>query len=100
MILESRLPVWDETAQLLTLDFPPGRASLASVQNFQMLPNTTESSVCAKPSEQEGSLAFSAALVHGLMDVASNLDTFSLDVRPPLCPLLAFTACLAAQDWE
>ena len=34
---QSRLPVWDAERELLTLDFPPGRATLASVQNFQLV---------------------------------------------------------------
>ena len=39
-------------------------------------------------------------LVHGLMHETEALETFSLDVRHPLSPLLAFATCLAAQDWE
>ena len=98
LVLESRLPTWDENASLLTLDFPPDRASLASVQNFQLVPLGSEAAAAAAAAAQD-SLAFSAALVHGLIGEAAGLDTFSLDVRPPLSPLLAFAACLAAQDW-
>ena len=97
LVLESRLPTWDENASLLTLDFPPDRASLASVQNFQLVPLGGEAAAAAAAAQD--SLAFSAALVHGLIGEAAGLDTFSLDVRPPLSPLLAFAACLAAQDW-
>ena len=100
MLLESRLPTWDESAQLLTLDFPPGRASLASVQNFQLVPPAVVEGAAAGAPASEDSLAYSAALVHGLIGEAAGTDTFSLDVRPPLSPLLAFAACLAAQDWE
>jgi hypothetical protein len=32
MRVDSRLPAWDEAARLLTLDYPPGRASCASVR--------------------------------------------------------------------
>ena len=42
-LFASRLPVWDAERELLTLDYPPGRASVASVQNFQLaalLPRT------------------------------------------------------------
>ena len=44
--------------------------------------------------------AFTAALVHGLMQETGALETFSLDMRHPLSPLIAFAICLAAQDWE
>ena len=43
-LFASRLPVWDAERELLTLDYPPGRASVASVQNFQLaalLPRST-----------------------------------------------------------
>jgi hypothetical protein len=50
--LNSRLPRWDDSKQLLTLDYPPGRASIASVQNFQLAPQACRrrvlgSGVCA-----------------------------------------------------
>lgn len=106
LLLESRLPAWDEHNQLLTLDYPPGRANLASVQNFQLMPATPgravdvsdggEPSAAVEPEDA----AFTAALVHGLMSETETLESFSLDVRHPLSPLLAFAACLAAQDWE
>ena len=51
--------------------------------------------VVADPNHPSGS-----ERVHGLMVETEALDTFSLDLRHPLSPLLAFAACLAAQDWE
>ena len=30
----------------------------------------------------------------------AEMDTFSLDLRAPLSPLVAFATCLAVQDWE
>ena len=115
LLLESRLPVWDEVNHLLTLDYPPGRANLASVQNFQLLPQPSagtpqdltdptgdydrRSSDPRSPKEPDDA-AFCATLVHGLMSESEALETFSLDLRHPLSPLLAFAACLAAQDWE
>ena len=101
LVLESRLPVWDEKNQLLTLDYPPGRANLASVQNFQLLPSVpaADGAATAAASDAEDA-AFTAALVHGLIHENEALETFSLDLRHPLSPLLAFAACLAAQDWE
>lgn len=117
LLLESRLPVWDENAQLLTLDYPPGRANLASVQNFQLLADTPPTAPeqpeqprdisdgggggsAGGPQAEADDAAFSAALVHGLMHETDALETFSLDLRHPLSPLLAFATCLAAQDWE
>ena len=121
LVLESRLPSWDEPQQLLTLDYPPGRASLASVQNFQLLPPPPvgggaagsatgggggggraidgccqQEDMCTEPDDA----AFCAALVHGMIRETEALDTFSLDFRHPLSSLLAFAVCLAAQDWE
>ena len=73
LVLESRLPTWDENASLLTLDFPPDRASLASVQNFQLVPMGSEAAAAAAAAAQD-SLAFSAALVHGLIGEAAGLE--------------------------
>ena len=36
-VLRSRAPTWDSDRALLTLDFPPGRATRASVRNFQLV---------------------------------------------------------------
>ncbi len=117
--LESRLPAWDETSQLLTLDYPPGRASLPSVQNFQLMwdeqighppppppppPGPAALAAGAGGDEEDDeagaeSLAYCACLVHGLMAEEGGVQTSSLDFQHPLSPLLAFAACLAAQDW-
>lgn len=49
---------WDAARALLTLDFPPGRATLASVQNFQLAPvENVEDGV---------------VMVHGLMGCAES----------------------------
>ena len=109
------------SAQLLTLDYPPGRASIASVQNFQILPPppslppSDASDAQSRPAGRSANAdsatpnysaseppdaAFQAVLVHGLISQTAELDTFSLDLRPPLSPLIAFVAALAAQDWE
>ena len=116
MFLESRLPEWDDQNCLLTLDYPPGRANHASVQNFQLQPPappppppgaTAEQIAAAARAAQlahesatDDDAAFNATLVHGLMQQTDALDTFSLDMHHPLSPLLAFAICLASQDWE
>ena len=35
----------------------------------------------------------------GQVDDGPDTQTFSMDFRAPLSPLIAFAACLAAQDW-
>ena len=73
--------MWDERASLLTLDYPPGRANLASVQNFQLLPFSNEAiapdvtddaaasggGALSAAAEAYDDAAFTATLVHGLM---------------------------------
>ena len=94
---ESRLPAWDAARDLLTLDFPPGRALLASVQNFQL---TLSRAADADRGRQQGA-AQEAVLVHGLLSEAEDgVDTYSLDFAYPLSPLVAFAAVLAAQAWQ
>jgi hypothetical protein len=104
LYFESRLPEWDESQQLLTLDYPPERANLASVQNFQLLPSwPRDDAVTVEQLDDDGEevdSAFNATLVHGLIEETGSLETFSLDMRYPLSPLLAFAICLSAQDWE
>ena len=94
-LCESRLPGWDAARDLLTLDFPPGRALLASVQNFQLVPAAADPSLGQKKSSG------SVVLVHGLMNEAEDgVDTYSLDFAHPLSPIVAFGAVLAAQAWQ
>jgi len=100
--LNSRLPRWDDSKQLLTLDYPPGRASIASVQNFQLAPQVQSAPISTQPGSSSSRRARGsrASLVHGLLVTSPEMDTFSLDFRAPLSPLIAFAACLAAQDWQ
>ena len=75
--------------------FPPGRALLASVQNFQLVPAAADPSLGQKKSSG------SVVLVHGLMNEAEDgVDTYSLDFAHPLSPIVAFGAVLAAQAWQ
>eukprot|EP00965_Chrysotila_dentata_P237417 6201899-Pleurochrysis_carterae.AAC.2 len=82
--LHSRRPLWNDQKELLTLDYPPGRAIEASVQNFQLCDETEEPSV---------------VLVHGLIREEDNEEHFSLDFCSPLSTLQAFAAALAVQEW-
>ena len=105
---QSRLPVWDAERELLTLDFPPGRATLASVQNFQLVDaippeggGDDDDAAAAPPTptsaaSDEGP---EPLLVHGQTAEGDAHETFSLDFSAPLSPLLALAACIAAQDW-
>lgn len=91
---ESRLPTWDERRDCLTLDFPPGRALLASVQNFQLIPAVAERGLGQKRPD-------AVVLVHGLLREADGApDVYSLDFAHPLSPLVAFAAALSAQAWQ
>ncbi|KAL1507727.1 hypothetical protein AB1Y20_007340 [Prymnesium parvum] len=87
--LHSRMPQWDAKRELLTLDFPTGRASLASVQNFQLV-----------AANDDPLLRSPTVLVHGLIACEGEVEHFSLDFRAPLSPLIAFAVCLAAQGWQ
>ena len=84
-IMQTRQPVWDEKKSLLTLDFPQGRANLASHQNFQLSRNMHGDGL---------------TLVHGLMSQEGTVERFSLDFWEPLSPLVALCACLASQEWR
>lgn len=91
---ESRLPTWDERRDCLTLDFPPGRALLASVQNFQLIPAVAERGLGQKRPD-------AVVLVHGLLTEGDGApDVYSLDFAHPLSPLVAFAAVLSAQAWQ
>ena len=79
-LLHARAPVWSEAKGLLTLDFPPGRALLASPYNHQL---------------STGGSADGIALVHGLLESSDDAEIFSLDFCYPLSPLLALASCLA-----
>jgi hypothetical protein len=86
LLLRSRCPTWNADRDLLTLDFPKGRALLASHQNFQL-----------ESADPEG---LGLALVHGLMESEGGIDTYSLDFAAPLSPAVALAACLCAEEWQ
>ena len=104
MQCESRLPGWDAAHELLTLDFPPNRALLASVQNFQLVHATTTEGGhgVGRAGAGTGETAHErVVLVHGLLrEAEGGVDTYSLDFAHPLSPLVAFGAVLAAQAWQ
>ena len=99
---------WDAERELLTLDFPPGRATLASVQNFQRVDaippegggeDDADAAAPPTPTSAASDEGPEPLLVHGQTAEGDAHETFSLDFSAPLSPLLALAACIAAQDW-
>mmetsp|Transcript_19648 Transcript_19648/g.59561 ORF Transcript_19648/g.59561 Transcript_19648/m.59561 type:complete len:329 (-) Transcript_19648:415-1401(-) len=86
LVLRSRCPSWNAERDLLTLDFPKGRALLASHQNFQL--------------ESNDDSGKGLALVRGLMESKGGVDRFSLDFAAPLSPAVALAACLCSEEWQ
>ena len=99
--------MWDAERELLTLDFPPGRATLASVQNFQLVDaippeggeDDADAAAPPTPTSAASDEEPEPLLVHGQTAEGDAHETFSLDFSAPLSPLLALAACIAAQDW-
>ena len=87
---ESRLPGWDAAHELLTLDFPPHRALLASVQNFQLVhAATTEGghSVGRAGAGTGETARERVVLVHGLLrEAEGGVDTSNPNPIPNPIP--------------
>jgi len=87
---ESRLPGWDAAHELLTLDFPPHRALLASVQNFQLVHATTTEGghAVGRAGAGTGETARErVVLVHGLLrEAEGGVDTSNPNPIPNPIP--------------
>lgn len=82
-LLQQKKPQWNEKLKAYTLNFH-GRVTMASVKNFQLAYRDSEDDV----TNEIISLQF------GKVDS----DRFTMDVRWPLSPYLAFAICLASFD--
>jgi hypothetical protein len=80
ILLESRLPEWNESVGSLVLKFTGGRVQCASAKNFLL---------AEKARPENAVLQFGKA----------HKGRFALDFRYPLAPLQALGICLSACNW-
>ncbi len=78
LTLHNKDPVWNEETESFVLNFN-GRVTLASVKNFQIVSDKDLDFISLQFGRVSG-------------------DTFTMDMRAPLCPIQAFGIALSSLD--
>jgi len=103
VLLESRVPVWNQRTESYVLNFH-GRATLASSKNLQLVPwqyvappssplnDATDNDSGAKRSNSTKRMP---TLLYGKVDK----DTYNLDYQHPLSAYHAFLIAVSVADW-